>query len=1242
MENYSKNRKMKRILAGILTIIMVFVSIDLSQFVSVQAATEYDTLYLIDNTAEKWVKNDNAKIKAIDNSNGHTAYWMTQKDETTWSVKIPKNAYNITFNRYAEDKTTQWNSWSAGGRDKNNAYYVDGSEYGHWGIKEGDEEYFHAGDIIYLDVSEFAQWEKNDAVMYINFTNASKEENNGNDVLISGADKNMYNPQKVKNMIEKGIYPYIITGEDEGATMLRFWRGNDTTLWNCSVILSYDDYLNGLNCVKVTDWDNVGDIFYYEYNIDEEKDIDNDNVPDYLENYFGTDINKTDTDGDGLSDYVELFVISTDPLLKDTDKNGINDGDEDTDGDGLTNLKEIEINTDLSKMDTDSDNLSDYDEYMVYGTDSLKYDTDGDGVSDGKEVELGTDPLVANTDFNVTVVADEQDNVKVSVETKLSGNQVDTLSVEKYENELFFPSEMPGYIGGAYDFSVEGSINNATIKFEFDNSLLSDKSFDPVIYYFNEDTQLLEEMKTTVEANVATATVTHFSKYILLNRKVFQESFSWQDVWSTGKYSGVEVVLVIDDSGSMTSNDRYNQRLTVARNLVENLPNNSKIGVIKFSDSINMLTSKLTNDKEQAKSYLTSTYYQSYGGTYMYQAINKAFLLFETTNESILKMMIVLSDGETGDTSLHSSVVNTANNNSVKIYTVGLGNCTSYFENYLKPLSNNTAGTFYLASNANQLQNIYNDISDRIDIETDSDGDGIPDYYEDNMIMFNGVKIKLDKNNPDTDGDGLLDGEEVAELNYQYNDDKTKVIVTGRLISNPLEEDSDYDGREDSIDAAPINNHFTGTLETEYATSNVSFDMDYRWFFNNNTLYNEELSITSSLFASAIYHPNKLSIQDSVKIGKTDGKSMKEVMEYFGFKNADTKSLDVIYNDIHLSEVGIGYRPVSYNGEVKNVVAVIIRGTNGTIEEWSSNFDIGDSSTYSTTPDWKTKDNHKGFDVVANRIMKIVQEYVVENRLDNSDIAYWITGHSRGAAIANIIGAYYEKSGKNTYTYTYAAPNTTLSKDTKSYNTIFNVINKDDFVPCLPMEDWGYSRYGRTASVSIAKNYEKEWEKITGIWDYNPDTFGMQDTVDAMAGIISSNTDPREECYKYTCKEHGDGSNNNITITNRGMSKYSREKAIAKIPDNALPYCIITRYDGFLCTGWNFDVCQTPAYFMQILAAKMGGEINPYRFVVELNIAKRYEKAKTGIIKSYLGGVENPHYTESYYILAKNISSSEF
>lgn len=357
---------------------------------------------------------------------------------------------------------------------------------------------------------------------------------------------------------------------------------------------------------------------------------------------------------------------------------------------------------------------------------------------------------------------------------------------------------MPGYIGGAYDFSVDGEIGSATISFNFDQALLDNENFDPVIYYFNEDKQLLEELETTITGNKASAIVTHFSKYILLNRKVYESSFEWQDVWDTSGYSGVEVVLVIDDSGSMWSNDRANNRLTVARNLIDKLPENSKAGIVKFSNSASILTDTLTSDKETAKSFLTNSYFRSSGGTRMYSAIENSFSLFESSSDDILKMIVVLSDGETDDTNKHETVIIHANDNKVKLYTVGLGISSSrYFTEYLKPLANNTAGAFYLAEDASKLQDIYDDINKKIDIETDSDNDGIADYYEDHMVMFNGLTVTLDKNNPDTDGDGLSDGEEVAELNYQYNADRTQVIVTGRLLSNPLEQDTDGDGISD-------------------------------------------------------------------------------------------------------------------------------------------------------------------------------------------------------------------------------------------------------------------------------------------------------------------------------------------------------------------------------------------------------------------------------------------------------------
>lgn len=557
---------------------------------------------------------------------------------------------------------------------------------------------------------------------------------------------------------------------------------------------NYTEYFD-FDSMKITE-----DITLYArwVNFNDEVDTDGDGLTDSLEEVIGTNKNKVDTDGDGLSDFIEIDVLGLDPLKADTDSNGINDGDEDNDSDGLTNLKEVNLGTSPILKDTDKDGLTDYEEVVKYGTDPLKIDTDGDIVSDGREIEIGTDPLVAQTSFNMNVVSDDEDSVKASVQINLAGKQVETLTVDKVENETLFPKDIPGYIGGAYDFNVEGSFDSANISFEFNTNLLNDEGFDPVVYYFNEEKQELEPLQTTVNGNVASASVNHFSTYILVNRVVFEKAFMWMDVWDTNNYTGVEVVLVIDDSGSMTSNDRYNNRLNVAENLIDNLPLNSKIGVVKFTDYTTKLTTALTSDKDLAKSYVTNKYFKSSGGTSMYTAIDDSFSLFKTNESSILKMMVVLTDGATSDIVKHDDIVGKANSNSVKLYTVGLGGSTGYFEDYLEPLAVNTGAKFYLASNSSDLNDIYKDINTKIDIETDSDGDGISDYYEDNMVIFNGVKIKLDKYNPDTDGDGLLDGEEVADLKYFYNEDKTKVIVIGSLKSNPASKDSDNDGLYDN------------------------------------------------------------------------------------------------------------------------------------------------------------------------------------------------------------------------------------------------------------------------------------------------------------------------------------------------------------------------------------------------------------------------------------------------------------
>ena len=414
-------------------------------------------------------------------------------------------------------------------------------------------------------------------------------------------------------------------------------------------------------------------------NLTDKTDSDGDGLTDAFEEYYRTNPLMADTDGDGLSDYLEIAVLNYNALVIDTDNNGVSDADEDYDNDGINNKVEVDLGTDPSLSDTDGDGLSDKSEIDTYKTDPLAVDTDLDGVSDGKEIELGTDPLVAQTNFTVDfTVKNNNDSVKPSVEIDLKGEQVETLSIEPVNDDNLFPETMPGYMGKAYNFSVDGKFSSANISFEFDSSTL-DEDADPVICYYNEETQELEELDTTVANGVATATVTHFSKYILVDRTVYNKSFQWTDVWDSNEnYTNAEIVLVIDDSGSLGGDYGYNpskgvftggkdpehKRLEVAKNFIDNANSNSKIGIVKFDGVIDNITGELIEcngeGKEKLKSYLQLTYvndgdynihniFDSRGATYMYAGVEEAINELLDAPEHTMKVAIVFTDGDAHD-----------------------------------------------------------------------------------------------------------------------------------------------------------------------------------------------------------------------------------------------------------------------------------------------------------------------------------------------------------------------------------------------------------------------------------------------------------------------------------------------------------------------------------------------------------------------------------------------------------------
>ena len=186
--------------------------------------------------------------------------------------------------------------------------------------------------------------------------------------------------------------------------------------WNSNVSLRTDPR-SGVNTPGYnpadTDGDGLSDSFEAMWGANAANpDSDGDGVPDAEELREGTNPLSNDTDGDGISDYNELHPAgnySSEPLLRDSDKDGANDTVEVAAGKdpespmsfpaNITYDYDMDGIPDKYDKDSDNDGLSDAAEARL-GTDPLKADTDNDGIPDGLEINLGLNPLSNDTDGN--------------------------------------------------------------------------------------------------------------------------------------------------------------------------------------------------------------------------------------------------------------------------------------------------------------------------------------------------------------------------------------------------------------------------------------------------------------------------------------------------------------------------------------------------------------------------------------------------------------------------------------------------------------------------------------------------------------------------------------------------------------------------------------------------------------------------------------------------------------------------
>ena len=517
-------------------------------------------------------------------------------------------------------------------------------------------------------------------------------------------------------------------------------------------------------------------------------DTDGDGLPDFFELFIGTDINNVDSDGDGLPDGYEVFKSHTYPYSKDFDENGVDDCDEDYDCDGLTTIEEYKLGIDPVDRDTDGDGLDDKKE-IEYKMNPNKQSTLDDGIFDGDRV------------FTVNPSLETSDNgVQANIQIELTGEQLNSFTARKMDEDCFLDFDVPGCLSNGYSFSMDSEFDTARLSFELPKEIADNKNVEPTIYYFNPETQLLEEVEDQhIEGNEVYANLTHFSEYILIDKVQYEiEAFKYIIEAPTSTelvQKNFDVAFVLDDSGSIPGSS-FSIMREQSSNLINKLADSDRVAVFFFNTFVRKVCS--FTDKATADNLLKS-YRRTGGMTALYSGINIATNEFASQSKGASKILIVLTDGYENSSSVTlDDVIENAKANNVIIYSIGVG---SYLDSTsLEHLSNVTGGNYYNIAQFNQLDSIFDRIIEDAELYKDSDDDGLSDYHE-KMIAAGKMQIgsgkpfayadKLSYLNPDSDGDGILDGDEVLVT----PDGKGNYYAY--MLSNPCMVNTDSDKLDD-------------------------------------------------------------------------------------------------------------------------------------------------------------------------------------------------------------------------------------------------------------------------------------------------------------------------------------------------------------------------------------------------------------------------------------------------------------
>ena len=240
-----------------------------------------------------------------------------------------------------------------------------------------------------------------------------------------------------------------------------------------------------------------------------------------------------------------------------------------------------------------------------------------------------------------------------------------------------------------------------------------------------------------------------------------------------------------------------------------------------------------------------------------------------------------------------------------------------------------------------------------------------------------------------------------------------------------------------------------GFLADEDSVYNFTYSDEY--FTHSGYEYNHELAkMTMDMVMAA-----GITLEGDWSVAN---KNFIDLMGKCGFENIDANYYTTHEPTGDSIGVSMGEKKIVDDGKEYTLLAVGIRG-HGYGNEWASDFTLGYSG------------DHQGFAESRDLTLDYMKEYIAKYDI-TGPIKIWITGYSRSAITANMVGGKLDQGfdlGKGVsfdrndlYCYTFEAPQGTADtacRDSVYYN-IHNIVNPNDLVPVVSLSRWGHSRFG--------------------------------------------------------------------------------------------------------------------------------------------------------------------------------------